>query len=57
MRVVCLLAELKRFVVMDAAVHSYIQRCNGLYDSNIPEKSSVQSILSKERVQLVLQRG
>ena len=57
MRVVCLLAELKRFVVMDVAVHSYMQKRNGLYDSNIPEKSSFQSRLLKERVQLVLERG
>ena len=56
-RVVCLLAELKRFIVMDVAVHSYRQKRNGLYDSNIPEKSSVQSRLLKERVQLVLERG
>ena len=56
-RVVCLLAELKRFVVMDVAVHSYMQKRNVLYDTNIPEKSSVQSRLSKERIQLVLERG
>ena len=56
MRAVCLLAELKRFVVMDVAVHSYMQKRNGLYDTNIPEKISVQSRLSKERVHLVLER-
>ena len=54
---VCLLAALERFVVMDVAVHSYRQKRNGLYDSNIPEKSSVQSRLLKERFQLVLERG
>ena len=47
---------IKMFVVTDVAVHSYMQKRNGLYDTNIPEKSSVQSRLSKERFQLVLER-
>ena len=53
---VCLLAALERFVVMDVVVRNYMQKRNGLYDTNIPEKSSVQSRLSKERFQLVLER-
>ena len=42
---VCLLAELERFVFMDVAVRNDMQKRNGLNDTNIPEKSSVQSSL------------
>ena len=36
---------------MNVAVRSCRQMRNGLYDANIPEKSSVQSRLLKERFQ------
>ena len=45
---VCLLAALERCAFMDLAVRSNKQMRNGLYDINIPEKSSVQSRLLLE---------
>ena len=52
---ICLQAALEGCVFIDVAVRNYMQVCNGLYDTNIPEKTSVQSRLSKERFQLVLE--
>ena len=54
---VCLLTALERCVFVDVAVRNYLQKHKGLYDSNIPEKSAVQSRLLKERFQHVLEGG
>ena len=54
---VCLLTALEGCVFMDVAVRNYMQKHKGLYDTNIPEKSAVQSSLLEERFQHVLERG